>query len=366
MGKSWRIATISGIPVLLHWTLGLFVMFFVWFAYRGSFDIAKAGYLLGFITCLFICILLHEFGHSLTAKRFGVKTKDIILSPIGGLARLESIPENPIQELKITINGPMVNLVIAGLLAGSIALLGMDFSPGFSNGGIEIDGQNFLQWLMYMNIGVFMFNLIPAFPMDGGRILRSLLSTRIGRKRATFWASMIGKLFSILFVLFAVFNGYLMLAIIGPFIYFLAGQEYQQVKLSETMKETSLDVILKKDFIKILETDLISDFISRLEFTEERDFLVYDVDGNICGSLPSIFVEEIQNSPSEYNLVKDIASPKHNSLNIDQSIEEAFRLMKDEGLAIIAIKKDGQTIGMVDRPIISKFILGNSRTKFLS
>ena len=366
MGKSWRIATISGIPVLLHWTLGLFVMFFIWVAYQGSFDVAKLGYLLGFIICLFICILLHEFGHSLTAKRYGVKTKDIILSPIGGLARLESIPENPLQELKITINGPLVNLVIAGVLAIMIALLGIDFNPGFSDGRIEINAQNFLQWLMYMNIGVFIFNLIPAFPMDGGRILRSLLSTRIGRKRATFWASLIGKIFSIGFVLFAVVNGYLMLAIIGPFIYFLAGQEYQQVKLSETLKETGLAVIVEKEFTKLSENESITHFISMLAQTEERDFIVYNSEGEICGSLPSIFVQEIQTNPEKYHQIKDISSEKYNSMDIDQSVEEAFRLMKDEGLAIIAIKKDGQTIGVVDRPIISNFILANTRTKFLS
>ena len=366
MGKSWKIATISGIPVLLHWTLGLFVMFFVWFAYHGSFDIAKAGYLIGFIVCLFICILLHEFGHSLTAKRFGVKTKDIILSPIGGLARLESIPENPIQELKITINGPLVNLVIAAILASLILIFGLEFNPGFDQGRIEISGHNFLQWLLYMNLGVFLFNLIPAFPMDGGRILRSLLSTKIGRRRATFWASMIGRVFAIGFVLYAVLNGFFMLAIIGPFIFFLAGQEYEQVKLNETMKETMLSSIMSTNFTKLQEHTQIETLIKNLNETTERNFLVYNTEGNICGSLPSMFIEEIKNNPTKYSRVADISSQKFDSLEAGQSIEEAFRLMKDKGLAIIAIKKDGQTIGMVDRPIISDFILANSRTKFLS
>ena len=366
MGNSWRIATISGIPVRLHWTLGLFVMFFIWFAYHGSFDLSKAAYLLAFILCLFICILLHEFGHSLTAQRFGVKTKDIILSPIGGLARLESIPEDPIEELKITINGPMVNLVIAGILALIIAAIGLDFNPGFNHGRIEIVGGNFLQWLLYMNIGVFVFNLIPAFPMDGGRILRSLLSIKLGRMRATFWASLIGKIFAVLFVLYAAINGFFMLAIIGPFIFFLAGQEYQQVRLSETMKGTPLQSIMSSSFTKVFETESVNQFLEKIASTQERDFLVYNNEGNICGSLPSMFVDELSKNPERYEQVKDIASEKHDSLSSEQSIDDAFRIMKDQGLAIISIKKDGQTIGVVDRPTISKFILANSRTKFLS
>ncbi len=365
MGKSWRIATISGIPVLLHWTLGLFVLFIVWFAYQRSLDLTNLGYLVGFIICLFICIVLHEFGHSLTAKRFGVKTRDIILSPIGGLARLESIPDNPYQELKITINGPLVNLAIAGILAIVIGFFGLGFDPGFSD-GIKIHSGNFVQSLMYMNISVFIFNLIPAFPMDGGRILRSLLSISIGRKRATFWASLIGKLFAIVFVLFAVLKGHFTLAFIGPFIYFMAGEEYQQVKLNEIMKSTSLAQIMSREYIRLNESDSVNEFLQYVDQTEVRNFLVQNDEDQITGSLPSIFVEELKKNSELYVQIKDIASPKFNFLEEDRSIDEAFRLMKDEGLAIIGIKKDGQITGVIDRPIISRFILEHSRTKFLS
>jgi len=364
MGKSWRIATIAGIPVRLHWTMGLFALFIVWFAYHGSGDI-EIGYLIAFIACIFICVVLHEFGHSLTAKRFGVKTKDIILSPVAGLARLESIPENPIQELKITINGPLVNLAIGGFLALVIYITGIGFDPGFSD-GVKINKNNFIQCLMYMNVIAFIFNLIPAIPMDGGRILRSLLSTKIGRKRATYWSSIIGKMFAIGFVIFAVYNALIMPAIIGAIVYFLAGEEYQQVKLNEIMKATSLESIMTTNFTKLQASESIAGFLSKLDETGERNFLVYDSEGNICGSLPSLFVDDIKTNPKQYEQIKDIVSPKHESLSEDRSIEEAFTLMKEKGLGIIAIKKDGQTTGVVDRPIISKFIIANSRTSFIS
>jgi len=364
MGKSWRIATIAGIPVRLHWTMGLFALFVGWFAYHGSGDF-QVGYFIAFIACLFVCVVLHEFGHSLTAKRYGINTKDIILSPVAGLARLENIPDNPRQEFKIAINGPLVNLVIAGILSVIILVAGLSFDPGFQD-GVKIYKENFIQCLMYMNIFAFIFNLIPAIPMDGGRILRSFLSTRIGRTRATYWSSIIGKMFAVGFVLVAVIKGIIMLAIIGAIIYFLAGEEYQQAKLNELMKETSLLQIMNKAFTKVHQTDSIEGFLRKLQETEERDFVVYDKEGNICGSLPSLFVEDIKKHQDRYEQIKDIASSKHNSLEEGQSIEEAFVLMKEEGLGIIAIKKDGHTTGVVDRPIISKFILANSRKSFFS
>ena len=361
MGRSWRIATIFGIPILLHWTLGLFFLFFIWLAYQESLSTDSIFLVLGFIVSLYTCILLHEFGHSLTAKKYGVKTRDIILSPIGGLARLESIPENPFQEFKVAINGPLVNLVIASILAGLVFLFGMPFLPEIVDGVVRIDTSNFLQWLMYMNVGVFLFNLIPAFPMDGGRILRSLLSLKMDRTKATFWASLLGKILAICFVLLALFAGYFMLAIIGPFIYMMAGQEYRQVKLAELMKSTSLSSIMKTRFTKVDQEEEISSFIESIKDTDESSFLVYDQDENIIGSLPELFVEEIVKNSSNYQRVRDIASSNVKYIDASANIDYAFKIMKEEGLAIVAIMDKEKVAGVVDRATISNFIFKNSK-----
>lgn len=365
MGSSWRIATIFGIPIRLHWTLGLFVLFFVWLAYRESLSTDSIFLVLGFILCLYMCILLHEFGHSLTGKRFGVKTRDIILSPIGGLARLESIPDNPMQEFKIAINGPIVNLIIASLLAMVVSFTGLPFLPEIIDGVVRIDSSNFLQWLMYMNIGVFLFNLIPAFPMDGGRILRSLLSVKMGRTKATFWASSLGKILAIVFIGFAIFKGYFMLILIGPFIYLMAGQEYKQVQLAELMKTTKLSTIAKNTFTKVYQGETIESFIEKTNNTEESSFLVFDNNENLAGSLPELFKDEILKNPKNYNLVQDISSKNAKTIDAEQSVDHAFHIMKDEGLAIVGITDKEKVVGVVDRTTISKFIFENTKRGIL-
>jgi len=364
MGSTWRIATIFGIPIRLHWTLGLFFLFFIWLAFREALSIPSVSLLLGFIISLYICILLHEFGHSLTAKRYGVKTRDIILSPIGGLARLESIPENPFQEFKVAINGPLVNLAIASILAAILYISEMPFIVEIINGVVRIDSSNFLQWLMYMNVGVFLFNLIPAFPMDGGRILRSLLSLKMNRTRATFWASILGKFFAVGFVVYALYAGYFMLIIIGPFIYLMAGQEYRQVKLSEIMKATQLSSIVRSPFTKVYQEDEISNFIKMASKSEEASFLVYDKEENITGSLPELFVEEILKNPNNYMQIKDIKSENFKILDASANIDHAFKIMKEEGLAIVGILDKEKVVGVVDRTTISKFIFNNSKRGF--
>lgn len=365
MGNSWRIATIFGIPILLHWTLGLFVLFFVWLAYREALSPESILLVLGFIVSLYICILLHEFGHSLTAKRYGVKTRDIILSPIGGLARLESIPDNPFQEFKIAINGPLVNLIIASIIAIAIYLSGLPFLPEIVDGIVRIDSTNFMQWLMYMNIGVFLFNLIPAFPMDGGRILRSLLSIKMGRTKATLWASSLGKILAVVFVGYAILKGYFMLILIGPFIYLMAGQEYRQVKLAELMKTTKLSSISKNIFTKVYQDESIPSFIEKTKTTDESSFLIFDNEDQIIGSLPELFKEEILKHPNKYALVNDIASRNAKALEADQSIDHAFKIMKEEGLAIVGIMDKEKVVGVVDRTTISKFIFENSNRGLL-
>ncbi len=365
MGKTWRIATIFGIPIHLHWTLGLFVLFFIWFAKQEALSTENIALLFGFVIALFCCILLHEFGHSLTAKRFGVKTRDIILSPIGGLARLESIPNDPWKEFKIAINGPLVNLLIAIILVVFILLFGYPILPDINNGVVSIGSSNFLQMLMYTNIGVFMFNLIPAFPMDGGRILRSLLSLKLGRVSATKWASILGKLLAICFTLYAVFHGHLLLIIIGPFIYFLAGQEYRQVLLSDKMKTTILSEIMVTKFTKVYNDEPINSLLESVELTDEKNFLVYDHEDQICGSLPELFLEEIKNNPSSYTSVNEISSPNFLYVESKQSVDKVFQIMKEKGLAIVAVVEKEIVVGVVDRTTISRFIFENTKRGIL-
>ena len=195
MKWSLKLGSFAGIRVYLHWT---FVLLLGWilFSHLGQgHEWAEAWRGVGFIIALFGCVLLHEFGHALTAKRYGIRTRDITLLPIGGIARLERLPENPRHELWVTLAGPAVNVVIAGVLFAVLYFL----YPVNEFAQARLLEGNFLVRLMWVNVFLGAFNLLPAFPMDGGRVLRALLSMRLGRARATRLAASIGQGMAILF-----------------------------------------------------------------------------------------------------------------------------------------------------------------------
>lgn len=231
MKGTWHIGRIAGIDIKIHLT---FVFIFIWFglsAYISGGSITAALTNVLFILTLFLCVVLHEFGHALTARLFGIKTKDITLLPIGGVARLESMPEDPIEELLVAVAGPAVNAVIsAGLFTGLLL-------SGFFSQPINITAMlsNFWLQLLIANIILVLFNLIPAFPMDGGRVLRSLLALAMDQTRATRIAANIGRGLAVLMGIAGLFvNPWLILTAV--FVWFGAGAEAQAVEMKAGLK----------------------------------------------------------------------------------------------------------------------------------
>ncbi|MBC7884468.1 MAG: site-2 protease family protein [Saprospiraceae bacterium] len=229
-GNSWHLGTYWKIPVKVHWTFGLLVLFVSYTAFTNGLKLWQGVGFVSYIFVLFFCVVLHEYGHALTARKFGVKTKDIILSPIGGLARLESMPEKPMQEFFIAIAGPTVNLVIGLILAIILFFTSGEIFPNVTDFKFD-EPVEFIRYVTLMNFALFLFNLIPAFPMDGGRIVRSLLSLKLGRVAATGIASGIGRILAVAFIIYGVFNQQLTLSLIGLFIFMMAGKEYDQTKI---------------------------------------------------------------------------------------------------------------------------------------
>ncbi|HNN00722.1 MAG TPA: site-2 protease family protein, partial [Turneriella sp.] len=220
MRWSIPIGEFRGIKVYIHWTFFLLLTWIGLSSYRAAQNTEQALLTVAYIITLFGCVVLHEFGHALTARRFGIVTRDITLFPIGGMARMEKMPEKPMQELLVAIAGPMVNVVIA---AGLFAY--MHFSPTvylieFPKGPMTPD--LFLPTLFLVNVLMAVFNLIPAFPMDGGRILRALLALKFERTRATQIAANLGQVIAIGFVFVGLFYN-IWLVFIGIFIYLGAG-----------------------------------------------------------------------------------------------------------------------------------------------
>jgi len=218
---------IAGIDVYLHWTYWLAPVYIV---YHNRVFGDQAWYVTGVLFFLLLnlslCVLLHELGHALMARQFGATTKDIIITPIGGMARLVGMPKKPLQEFLISFAGPAVNLVIALLLAVAILLARGSLVPA-----LRFEGLNQLPViLLWINLVLFLFNLIPAFPMDGGRMLRSLLARRMSYLRATVIAARLGQFSALWFSVYVLFEKQYPLVFVGVFVFFSAQFELNQTR----------------------------------------------------------------------------------------------------------------------------------------
>ncbi len=215
MSWSFRLGRIAGIPIFVHWTFLILLAWLVYGHWVAGHDLATTLEGVGFVLAIFGCVVLHELGHALAARRYGVPTADITLLPIGGVARLQRIPEHPAEELVVAIAGPLVNVAIVAALY----LLGVRW-PGtpLNNEHHFLVSASFFPKLMYVNAFLVLFNLLPAFPMDGGRVLRALLALKLDYARATRFAASVGQLMAIGFGFFGL-TGSPMLLLIALFVW---------------------------------------------------------------------------------------------------------------------------------------------------
>lgn len=225
MRTSWKLGRVAGIDLYLHPT------FLLLLAFIGATRGGPESILL--ISAVFGCVLLHELGHALMARRFGIATEDITLYPIGGVARLHRMPKAPGSELLIALAGPAVNVAIALGLAAILELGSLGGSWAESTFG------EYLVYLLGMNVILALFNLVPAFPMDGGRVLRALLSGWLGRSRATAIAAGLGRTLALLFGVYSLIHGQWLQVFLAGFIYMAAGMELAQVQAEEQHREMS-------------------------------------------------------------------------------------------------------------------------------
>lgn len=239
---SYRIARVAGIDVRIHVTFLLLLAFYAW-SYYETGGVAGAVIGVSFMLALFFCVLLHEFGHAFAARRFGIRTPDITLLPIGGVARLERMPSSPWQELVIAVAGPAVNvgiaIVLVGILGG-VSHVG-DFISGRGDGGI-------LEALLFVNVMLIAFNMIPAFPMDGGRVLRALLATRMEHARATLIAARVGQAVAVGFGVWAVTSGNFILLFIALFVFMGAQQELAYARFRQQARGLRVGQVMNTTF----------------------------------------------------------------------------------------------------------------------
>jgi len=229
-----RFGTYFGIPVRIHFTFPLILVAFGVAAgvKGGAWEAVRS---VALILCVFVCVVLHEFGHSLVARRYGVTVRDIVLLPIGGMARAERIPEKPIQEIVVAIAGPLVNFVLVAIIGGALWLRGVSVTTS----------DAFLVNIFWVNVVLGVFNLVPAFPMDGGRILRGLMAMKMPYLKATRYAKNIGQIVAIGFAIIGFIDPtFIMLPLIAIFIFFGATSEERIVRV-----KASLDGMSTRDFL---------------------------------------------------------------------------------------------------------------------
>jgi Zn-dependent protease/CBS domain-containing protein len=275
-----RLATIAGIDIYIHWS---FVLLIAWIFMSHLMQGHGLGAGLegaGFILAIFGCVLLHELGHALTAKRFGVRTRDITLYPIGGVARLERIPEKPSEELLVAIAGPAVNVVIAAVLFLWLSATGA--LPAAED--VHLVGGPFLAKLMAINIVLAVFNLIPAFPMDGGRVLRALLATRLEYVRATQYAATTGQVIAVLLGLIGLFGNWFLL-FIAFFVFVGARGEAHSVQTRSVLAGVPVRAAMITRFTTLEASDTVERAVAELLSGSQQDFPVLER-GRLIGVLP--------------------------------------------------------------------------------
>jgi Zn-dependent protease len=282
---SLRIGSLFGIPCYLHWT---FLLLVAWLLVgpiiaRGPIAAPMALRSVGFVLTVFACILFHELGHALAARLYGIRTRDITLLPIGGIARLERMPEKPGQELVVALAGPMVNVIIATVLIPVVLVVdGLDAfalpqaEPGrvsAAHAALLLQG-NFLAAVAMVNVFLVLFNMVPALPMDGGRVLRSLLAMALPRHKATAAAATLGQVVAVLFVLLGLFTGNIFLMLIGAFVFVGAGAEAQAEQFRTAIEGLPARAAMLTRFRTLRASDTLRRAADELLAGSQQDFPV--------------------------------------------------------------------------------------------
>lgn len=345
MGSALRIGRVAGIDVFLHWTFGLLLAgAFAYYLLGGAgVPTAVAGVFL--ILAVFGCVVLHEFGHALMARRFGVPTKDITLYPIGGVARLQQIPEHPTQELLIALAGPAVNVVIAALIWLGSAALGVPL--GRPTGLAEPLGH-FWPNLFWINVILVVFNLLPAFPMDGGRVLRALLAYRLEYARATQIAAGVGQAMAILFGFFAVFNGFdPFLLFIALFVYLGAQQEAHATLMRSVVRGVPVRQAMLTQFSTLAPASTLGDAVDLLLAGSEQEFPVLGVDGQVAGVLTRKRLVEALTRLDRTARVYDVMGPACRPVDAGAPLEEALERMQEAACPLLPVTHAGRLVGIL-------------------
>lgn len=347
---SFSVVRFAGTTVRIHVT---FLLLLAWIAVDSYFDggLSAASRTLIFVVAVFACVVAHEFGHVLVARTFGITTPDITLYPFGGIARLNTMPQEPMEEFLIAIAGPAVNIII---IAGLLILAGATLTPA----ALSHDQADLASRLATTNLVLAVFNLIPAFPMDGGRVLRAALSARFGFERATRLAAAVGHWIALGLAVVGLF-GNPMLIVIAAFILFAATAELQATTVRAFSRDLPAARAMISEFATLPTAATVGEAVEKFLHTSQNVIPVVCESGRFAGVLEiGDVVRALHAQQDGARQVGDIMHSKIPTLSFGAKLDEAFRLLQEKAVPAVAIIDDDANLaGLVTLETLGEMLM---------
>jgi Zn-dependent protease/CBS domain-containing protein len=357
MKWQWKLGTFAGIDVFVHATFLLIVGWYGWTYWLETRTLSGTLEGIVFILLLFLAVTLHEYGHALTARKYNIRTRDITLYPIGGVARLERMPEKPIQELWVALAGPAVNVVIAGALFIYLALTNalVPFSQ------LTLTTGSLIERLMFVNISLVLFNLIPAFPMDGGRVLRAILAMNMDYVKATQTAAIVGQGLAFLFGLVGLF-GNPMLLFIAFFVWMGASQEASLVQVKNALGGIPVNRAMLTNFETVSPNDNLFRIAQLILAGSQHDFPVVD-SGRVVGIVARDDFLIALTQSGQNVAVSSVMRSNLPEIDSYEMVESALLRIQESGVPVLPVTHAGQLVGIITPENITEYLMIRSALK---
>lgn len=341
MFNAWRIGRLFGIDIAIHWSFVLLFGVLVYIQYSTGAGVLATVMHAALFLAVFACVLLHELGHALAARQFGIATKDITLLPIGGVARLTRMPEKPLQELWVAVAGPLVNVAIAALIF--FGLLAYERIEHIANPTLA--WGSFFRELMWINVALVAFNMLPAFPMDGGRVLRAVLAFFLPFVQATRAAALVGQAFAVLIGILGLATGQFMLAILAAFVFFAARGETQGVLMREAYRALPIGRATRRYFLVLPPEMRIEEAAAYVARTRQSFFPIVDSRNDVVAAVDA---GEIERRAYEGTGDLPVVKLAHENLLFADEREPLWDVIErmQEKPGPVCVMRDGKLVGV--------------------
>ncbi len=351
--RSWKLAEISGIGIYVHWSFLILPLMIGGSALSHGNGIAVAIESVLFVLAIFGCVLLHELGHALMARQFGIGTRSITLLPIGGVANLDRMPRRPLHELAVALAGPAVNVAIAGVLVVVLILLGTISSVL----NAAVVNHSFLAKLLWANIGLVLFNMLPAFPMDGGRVLRSVLASMMPHARATSIAAGVGQVMAGLFALVGIYSGQWMLVFVALFVFLAGRAEAKMANIQSSIEGWRVADAMRRQFHMVPADITLDQAADAVLFMPEDDYPVIE-DNRLVGMLAKQQALQLLAQGRGYLRVREAMRENVPTLDQQLPLQESIEQMQDGNYTSMPVAHGGRLVGILSATNLRNILNG--------